>query len=598
MIELKNIKKEYNHIVLDNVNLKLETGNIYLLKGISGSGKTTLFNILSGLDSNYAGDYLWDGTVVKEMTIDQQVEVVNQISYVFQQSLLFRKLTVKENLLFIKNDINSITNYAKEFNVLSLLEKYPEELSGGEKQRIALIRALLLDCKLLLFDEPTASLDPVNSSIFVKFLDKIDIQNKIIIIATHKNIYDDIANVVLKIDYGKITEVKIKKNEKAMKNKANKENKVKFNTLKYDIFFAYKRKKKRMILMLISILLFLVIFFSVSIVKNFKKEYIKNQFQQYSLQVINVSRNKKELLSNEILKTYNNYIIETEEYNAYILLDEEDSIFTREDILIFGNFPSKDTEVLVNEEYVKSVFPNLNFNDAIGKEVEIKNNIFTIAGIIHRGEYDGYLVYQNNPYYKKIDKLYKDYITPAVFVPYEKMKQIGTIVDSDEIVVTISKETALNFYMNSNNISMNITLPWDSQLTSNYNSIQEYVKILLGILLLVFIFIFIFVGYKITLDLLYKKREFGYLQLFRVSKKRILFICLIDYLLEIMLSFVIAIICYHVICLIIYLKWNYIFLLPMLIWFIITFAVFIYFYFLIKIPVYKYLKQDIISLIK
>ena len=172
MIQLQNITKKFDREVLKNVTLQFEEGNIYVLKGISGSGKTTLLNILSVLDTHYNGTYLFDHINVKKANKQKRKMIASQISYVFQKSLLFKNLTVKENLLFIKNDESKILDYAKIFQVTDLLNKKVESLSGGEKQRIALIRALLLDSKLLLLDEPTSSLDPKNSLLFAQTLDR------------------------------------------------------------------------------------------------------------------------------------------------------------------------------------------------------------------------------------------------------------------------------------------------------------------------------------------------------------------------------------------------------------------------------------------
>lgn len=95
-------------MVLNNVNLNFEYGNIYILKGISGSGKTTLFNILSGLDKEYDGKFIWDNVNMSSKKIKNTDSFFNKTTYVFQKSFLFKNLTVMENLLFICNDLDRI----------------------------------------------------------------------------------------------------------------------------------------------------------------------------------------------------------------------------------------------------------------------------------------------------------------------------------------------------------------------------------------------------------------------------------------------------------------------------------------------------------
>ncbi len=603
MIRLENITKRYNSIVLDNINITLEEGIIYLLKGISGSGKTTLFNILAGLDSDYEGKYLWNDKDVNTMSTKEQIETVNQISYVFQKSYLFKDLTILENLLFIKDDLKAIKRYAEQFQVSYLLFKKPEQISGGEKQRIALIRALLLDSKIILLDEPTSSLDSKNSEIFVKFLSKISKEGKIILIATHKNIYDFLADYIIFIDYGKIS-IQKKKTLESVKTNNQKayflNSKTVEKTWRRDINFALKRKKKRVVLGLFTTILFFLLICGISLFINFKREYVKWQSSTYPVQVININTNKKDEYKDLIEKEYENYKIESDNFTGYILPDEEDSILKNSNILEYGRYPKEKNEIIVNEEFINVNYPNMDYNDALGMKITIEDNQFLITGIIHKGEYEGYLIYQNNPYYKEIDNLLKDYVTPAVFIPYEKMQEIGTKALEIETMCVIDLDTAISLYVNKEARGFHefdYTLPWRVFIHDSMSSLDYYLLYIAIILVFATIFIFIFVVNKITLELSYRKREFGYLQLFRVKKKRILNIYLIDYLLEIFISLIVAVILYNIGCLILLLSCNLNFFMPIYIWIIIILAISVYFYYLVKTPLNKYLKKDILNLI-
>lgn len=604
MIQLQNITKKFDREVLKNVTLQFKEGNIYVLKGISGSGKTTLLNILSVLDTHYDGKYLFDNIDVKKANKNKRKMVMNQISYVFQKSLLFKHLTVKENLLFIKNDESKILDYAKIFQVTDLLNKKVESLSGGEKQRIALIRALLLDSKLLLLDEPTSSLDPKNSLLFAQALKKLNSTDKIIIIATHKNIYDGIANVILRIDYGQITAQK----ESLRKQNSKKDSTIQYlpetspKTYKMDFLFVKKRKKIRIFLGILTLVLFFVIFSGVSIIKNIRSEYIKDQANVHPLHVIEVlDKDTVSNLTDVIQKQYENYQIEENGYKAYILLDKEDSLWLDDTILVAGEYPSNENEIIVNEEFAGIYFENLKNDEIIGKNIVVKNQNFIIAGIIHHAEYDN-AVYQKIPFYRDIESNEENSIKPAIFIPYKKMQEIGTIKEQDSAIITISKQLAVELYeqndSNPNYHGSYLNLVWMSELSHGYSNLLSYTWIGFGVLFVILIFIFIFVMNKITTELSYRKREFGYMQLFHVSKKRILKIYLIDYLLEIIVSFILATILYFIAAIWIQAKYQMSFYLPIWIWLIIAFVFTIYFYFLIKIPVYHYLKKDIIELIR
>lgn len=156
MIELKNITKKYDRKVLDNVNLKLDYGKIYILKGISGSGKTTLLNIIGGIDNNYEGTYTLDNENIKKLKNKNQFR--KKIGYVFQQSLLISHLSIKDNLLLIKNDYKLVEELSKMFGLQSLLYKMPSELSIGERERVSIIRAIISNPKIIIADEPTGAL--------------------------------------------------------------------------------------------------------------------------------------------------------------------------------------------------------------------------------------------------------------------------------------------------------------------------------------------------------------------------------------------------------------------------------------------------------
>ncbi|TLP39386.1 ABC transporter ATP-binding protein [Arcobacter arenosus] len=160
MIQIDIKKQLYgsNGQMLLDVNLEIEKGDFIALSGLSGSGKTTLLRILAGLEEGSGiikiDDKIW---------LDDKIKLPTQkreIGFVFQDYALFPNMTVLENLLYVKKDLD-LANHLLEITELSELKKrLPNMLSGGQKQRVSLCRALMNRPKLLLMDEPLSALDP------------------------------------------------------------------------------------------------------------------------------------------------------------------------------------------------------------------------------------------------------------------------------------------------------------------------------------------------------------------------------------------------------------------------------------------------------
>ncbi len=166
-IEVKNLTKIFgNFKAIDNINLKVETGELVALLGPSGSGKTTLLRIIAGLETADEGNILFSGEDARERKTKDR-----NVGFVFQHYALFRHMTVFDNIAFglrvkpkkIRPSEDHIGRRVRELLKLVQLEwvekRYPWQLSGGQRQRIALARALAVEPKVLLLDEPFGSLD-------------------------------------------------------------------------------------------------------------------------------------------------------------------------------------------------------------------------------------------------------------------------------------------------------------------------------------------------------------------------------------------------------------------------------------------------------
>jgi len=166
-IEVQNISRRFgNYTALEQVNLRIENGELVSLLGPSGSGKTTLLRIIAGLESSDTGRVLLHGQDATEVAVRKR-----QVGFVFQHYALFRHMNVFDNVAFGLNVRSRSTRPSKGeirervFNLLKLVQleglekRYPTQLSGGQRQRVALARALAIEPKVLLLDEPFGALD-------------------------------------------------------------------------------------------------------------------------------------------------------------------------------------------------------------------------------------------------------------------------------------------------------------------------------------------------------------------------------------------------------------------------------------------------------
>lgn len=199
MIELKNISKSHsiNNIsqkILENISLNIESDDFISIIGKSGSGKSTLLNIISCIDKFDTGELIINRTNISNYSDDELSEFRNRnVSIVFQSFNLISYLTIIENVSLplvyqkiSKKERDSLAKKIMEEVGLKGKEKsYPYMLSGGEKQRVAIARALINNPKVLIADEPTGSLDSLNSENIMSLFHNINSKGIAIILVTH-----------------------------------------------------------------------------------------------------------------------------------------------------------------------------------------------------------------------------------------------------------------------------------------------------------------------------------------------------------------------------------------------------------------------------
>ena len=220
ILEVNNLKKVYvtrfggNKVeALTNVNFTVEQGEYVAIMGESGSGKSTLLNILAALDKPTAGRVILDGkdlSTIKDSAVAEFRR--NQLGFVFQEFNLLDTFTIEDNIFLplvlagkkydeMKNRLEPI---AQKLGISELLKKYPYEVSGGQKQRAAVARAMITNPKLILADEPTGALDSKSSDELLHLFGEVNEQGQTILMVTHSVKAASMAKLVLFIKDGQV----------------------------------------------------------------------------------------------------------------------------------------------------------------------------------------------------------------------------------------------------------------------------------------------------------------------------------------------------------------------------------------------------------
>lgn len=219
IVEVKNLKKQYGeNVILKNINLHINKGEVVSLIGPSGSGKSTILRCIVDLESITSGEILIEGNNLTDKNVDKKIkkEMLLKTGMVFQTFNLFPHMSVRNNIvrtlkLVKKMDTEKAENIAKEMlNLVGLSDKinnYPNELSGGQKQRVAIARALALHPDIMLFDEPTSALDPELVKEVLDIIRKLKSQKITMLIVSHEmNFVREISDRVIVIEKGEILE--------------------------------------------------------------------------------------------------------------------------------------------------------------------------------------------------------------------------------------------------------------------------------------------------------------------------------------------------------------------------------------------------------
>src|SRR5210317_145198 len=198
-VELKNLSKTFfdkkNIYVLKKINFKFQLGKIYSIMGPSGSGKSTLLNLISLIDKPTSGSIKFlNKTIDFNNSENNDIFRANNIGIIYQQDNLLTDFTALENIL-------------KQVGLANRIDHYPNELSGGEKQRVSISRALVNEPNIILADEPTGSLDKKNADEIFDLLKKQITSNRLILFATHNRFLAKKSDCLLEMVDGRLKSI-------------------------------------------------------------------------------------------------------------------------------------------------------------------------------------------------------------------------------------------------------------------------------------------------------------------------------------------------------------------------------------------------------
>ena len=437
MIKIKNVSKIYEtkyELVkaLNNINITLPDTGLVCLLGKSGSGKSTLLNLIGGLDYPTEGDIFFNNICLNNLSSDEIANYRNEVvGFVFQEFNLLENLTVYENIKIVldmqnKKDEEKINNILNELDIMELKNRKIDELSGGQKARVVIARAIVKNPKIILADEPTGNLDQKNSDEVWKLLKEISKTKLVIVVSHDKKSATNYANTILDIVDGVIKDSNFdvsENNNFDLKNYEYSNNLIKLLYKK-----VFNTKRNLFILAVITMTMAMFFYgFSImltkfdineshaeALVNNHKNNIsiIKNDDKNSYTMGFNVSEmnyfssliqnydyyyGSNLIVNNEIFTfNFNNTNDITEYYKFYRNSDFNTNIFVdlKENKFDYlGRYPSEANEIMISNflaDYIIRLGVNnidnqalevFNYNDLLNKEILVNNVSFKITGI-------------------------------------------------------------------------------------------------------------------------------------------------------------------------------------------------------------------------
>lgn len=439
MLELRGIGKKYkkNIVALDDVSLEFSNNGLVFVRGDSGSGKSTLLNIMSTLEYPSEGSVLYNGEVLDKKKYQDYLK--NEVSIVFQDSNLFDNLSVIDNLN-IYEEKGETEELLKRLDIDSLKNKKVKNLSGGEKRRVAIARAILKHPHILFCDEPEASLDEENRENIFKILVELS-KEMLVIVSSHDADVEEYANRIITIKAGKVIEdkkiKKVRENDEKKSSKNYKVNKKFISVVSKDILFS-KKISYIVTTLILAVLSSLVLFAGIISKFNYADILTNTMKHEKNNMLLGIGKHNGysylvgeksyiDSTGNEHLygKKYLGLNINEPDvfaqipYNAFYEIPEVPEIFEFDDGFVMdellGNKPVNNNDIVIYEilaEVIKHYWIYLkdgtilkvnDVSELVGKEVMLGDYPVVISGIIKQ-ELSDFEEFREDGYYS-IDEM-------------------------------------------------------------------------------------------------------------------------------------------------------------------------------------------------
>lgn len=576
MIVLDNIKKTFNKsIIFNNFSYKFDNTGLYVLWGISGSGKTTLLNMIMGIEKYQSGNIYINNDIFKNKVDFNKIQ--DSFSYIAQDNYFIDYLTVNDNIEIIKNNYKNdsyIMNLLKQFELDNKLNRFPNELSGGEKQRLAMIQALIKNKKVILLDEVTSSLDFYNKQKLINILKSI--KDKILIIcATHDPVFLDICDNYIDLNNKDkyINSIDININEE--ENNYNKLNtNYTFNKLIKYMLKKEKNKKELRKLSIPLIIIFIIVFLLSFMCNNYEEKLLDGILINYGVNAIKVNCDKndnnkcQEIINDSgysmITRNYledsiplieceyiDGGICDTFELSIMNIPNKSNLFVINKNNILYGTYFNNSDNLVLGYSKALDISYELNIpvNELIGKEYILKlpsgNYTFTIGGIFKTFSYKDnyylrgiyaindnfdYKIYISNEFYEKYYQEYiKDKTTSTTNFLY---------FDNDYDLIKFYKK-----YKSSSNINLSNYKDGFVEYETQLNNIS---KLTLPIVSFILIITMLFYYQNQKIYMTYNENELLIYQYYGYSSKKIkyaIIMCnLINLFKKIIIAFVLSII--------------------------------------------------------
>lgn len=473
MIVCNNIAKKFNDtVIFSKFSYTFENHGLYVLYGASGSGKTTLLQILMGIHSFDDGSITYDSKVYEKKVDFDNIQ--DEVAYISQDSYFIDYLTMQENLSLLSGKIkDEIASIVHKFKLDDCLSKMPNQISGGERQRFALIGAILQEKRIFFLDEPTSSLDKNNKQIIYEILNELK-ENNLIICATHdSSIFDYKCEVIDFNDlskYAKASSLKIE-NKKCNVKKREKEYFAIFKIFSY-LWKQVLRCEKKLIVLYIFI--FVVSSLLIFTCTNYDSKLFASLVDNHHLKSVrllcsldsgnycediftkyNVSESVYHYLRN--IPVYDDEVTSYTDFQFDILSLPfyKKNLYNVDDMLLYGDYFKSKNEIILG--YNKAVDleneTGLSMEKLIGYEISLSlpdgPDNFKIAGIFNKpnDEMETYLKailgqYDFNNYYFVNNEYQIKYLHDDVLGADE----VNSLRATSLTVFFDTKEDFLNFY--------------------------------------------------------------------------------------------------------------------------------------------------------